>query len=85
MSQTEAYRRAVAWVRAEIALQTCIADEEATAAADSFVSGLLQGIRACGGGSLVIEDEMYWRGHYRCALEYDRKHFMGLDEPERLH
>lgn len=82
-TETEAYRQAVAWVRDEIELNTCIADEEATATADGFVSGFLLGLRKGAMGSLVVQGdtaEAFWRGNYQAALEWDRKHYMGLTD-----
>lgn len=82
-TETEAYRQAVAWVRDEIELNTCIADEEATAAADSFVSGMLHGLRMGAQGSLVVQGntaEAFWRLNYRTALDWDRKHYMGVED-----
>jgi hypothetical protein len=85
LTETEAYRAAVAWVRDEIETSTCIAGEEATAAADSFVSGMLHGLRMGGQGQLVVQGttaEAFWRGNYCAALKWDRAHFMGLEDDE---
>lgn len=82
MTETEAYRQAVTWVRDEIETQTCIADEESTAAADGFVSGMLHGMRMGALSSLVVQGdtaEAFWRGNYRAALKWDREHYMGVE------
>jgi hypothetical protein len=82
-TETEAYRDAGTWVRDEIMQSTCLDIEEATAAADGFVSGFAHGMRAGSMGGLIVQGdaaEAFWRSNYRGALEYDRKHHMGLED-----
>lgn len=84
-TETNAYRDAVTWVREEVERNTCIADEEATATADGFVSGFLHGMRKGMQGSLVPQGpaaEEFWRGNYRAALEWDREHYMGVGDED---
>ena len=83
LTESQAYRQAVTWVRHEIEENTCIEGGDACAAADGFVSGFLHGLRKGALGVLVVQGstaEAYWRGNYRAALEFDREHFMGLED-----